>query len=248
MRSLCVETCTQDNREAKQELLESPVFLEFAPIRHSLNGVCLQVWCGREDSHSYSIATTWRCPCVENEEAIIPRKRKPARLHLRKRADGPDVWEIRDFGVTPISTQTADRDEAEKKLLAYIRDTHGFAAIDGDCERDLGDLDRLIYVAVRKARERAGAKGLAFDITLEDMRDIAARQDHRCAISGLAFDVGKSLTGRRRPYAPSIDRIDNAEGYTMENVRLVASIVNLARGDFSDSEFFAMCRAVARLN
>ncbi|WP_299830744.1 hypothetical protein [uncultured Roseobacter sp.] len=35
---------------------------------------------------------------------------------------------------------------------------------------------------------------------------------------------------------PSIDRIDNAEGYTLGNIRIVTVIANMARSDFSDDE------------
>lgn len=50
----------------------------------------------------------------------MPRQRKGARLHWRKRGDGRDsVWEIRD-GLTRLSCGTQDLEAAEAKLTAYL--------------------------------------------------------------------------------------------------------------------------------
>lgn len=84
------------------------------------------------------------------------------------------------------------------------------------------------------------------EICAEDIIALCERQMGRCALSGLPFSLRPSESGRSRPFAPSIDRIDCALGYKIENVRIVANIVNSARSDFSDYEFLNMCVCVAR--
>lgn len=48
---------------------------------------------------------------------------------------------------------------------------------------------------------------------------------------------------RARPFAPSLDRIDARKGYTTDNVRLVAWVVNHALGDWGEEVFAKIARA-----
>jgi hypothetical protein len=51
----------------------------------------------------------------------------------------------------------------------------------------------------------------------------------RCAVSGLPFDLQKVGDGQaKRPFAPSLDRINRHNPYRRDNVRLVVSIANFA--------------------
>jgi hypothetical protein len=81
------------------------------------------------------------------------------------------------------------------------------------------------------SRQRAKEAGLEHTLTLADIESLYHRQLGLCAVSGLPFTM--ESTGDHpflRAYAPSIDRIDNGLGYTLENVRLVCRIVNFAMG------------------
>lgn len=49
-----------------------------------------------------------------------------------------------------------------------------------------------------------------------------------------------------RPFAPSLDRLDNSLGYIVSNVRLACCMANLARNAFSDEEFYRMCLGAAK--
>jgi hypothetical protein len=65
---------------------------------------------------------------------------------------------------------------------------------------------------------------------------------NKCAITKIKFIFDKGNTSRR-PFSPSIDRINSKLGYTKDNVRLVCVIVNLALNEFGDENFDKMCRA-----
>lgn len=57
----------------------------------------------------------------------------------------------------------------------------------------------------------------------------AALVSKRCALSAIEFDTGPTATRhQKRPFAPSIDRLDNTKGYEEGNVRLVCVAVNIA--------------------
>jgi hypothetical protein len=53
----------------------------------------------------------------------------------------------------------------------------------------------------------------------------------RCLLSGIEFDM-TPFSGKRRPFAPSIDRIDPSRGYSKGNCRLVCVAVNYAMSDW----------------
>lgn len=93
------------------------------------------------------------------------------------------------------------------------------------------------------AETRSLAAGRAEFITITDYLAVVARAAGRCEVTGIQFDDSREWTGRRRPFAPSLDRIDSTKGYVAGNVRLVCLIVNCALGDFGDDAFERMARA-----
>jgi hypothetical protein len=65
--------------------------------------------------------------------------------------------------------------------------------------------------------------------TEEDLMTAWERCEGRCAVSGFEFSEAHVGGGRaRRPYAPSLDRIDPRRGYEPDNVRLVCGVANFA--------------------
>jgi hypothetical protein len=71
-------------------------------------------------------------------------------------------------------------------------------------------------------------------------------QGARCALTGIAFDLGVVGTGQaRRPFAPSPDRIDSSGGYTRDNTRLVCQAVNFALNAFGEDIFREIALAAA---
>jgi len=60
-------------------------------------------------------------------------------------------------------------------------------------------------------------------------------------MTGIAFDYEKDERYKKHPYSPSLDRINNDQGYTPENTRLVCAMYNYCRNVARDEdvEFFA---------
>lgn len=76
--------------------------------------------------------------------------------------------------------------------------------------------------------------------------DLYQAQGGRCALSGLRFDLRSAGYGKaRRPFAPSLDRIDSRGGYTRENVRLVCQVVNFALNAYGEDIFREIAVATA---
>ena len=67
-------------------------------------------------------------------------------------------------------------------------------------------------------------------------------QNKKCTLTKIDFVFEKVKTSKR-PFAPSIDRVDSTLGYVKGNVRLVCTIVNIALNEFGDEIFGKMCEA-----
>lgn len=79
------------------------------------------------------------------------------------------------------------------------------------------------------AKARAFRRGMEFTITVEDVVIPT-----RCPVLGIeiVIEAGKSV----QPGAPSLDRIDNALGYTPANVRVISHRANALKRDASREE------------
>ena len=60
-------------------------------------------------------------------------------------------------------------------------------------------------------------------------------QEGACALTYLRFRETDKNDGERRPFIPSVDRIDRREGYIKDNVRLVCVAVNKALFTWGES-------------
>lgn len=69
-----------------------------------------------------------------------------------------------------------------------------------------------------------------------DILEMYERQGGVCAITGVQFTTHRGRY-RRNPFGLSIDRIRTDGGYTIDNIRLVLTFVNLAINDFGEDVF-----------
>lgn len=97
------------------------------------------------------------------------------------------------------------------------------------------DPKEQISRALRSARSNARRKGRDFDLDEASLNELWRPQRGRCALSGLPFHE-ESIVGAfvSRPFAASVDRIESGRSYTIDNVQLVCTAVNFARGQWGD--------------
>lgn len=84
---------------------------------------------------------------------------------------------------------------------------------------------------VQNSKTRALRRSLDHDISKAYLLDVCARAGWRCQLTRLRFSLVKTEYSRR-PWAPSLDRIDSGRGYTTTNVRVVCAAVNYAMNEF----------------
>lgn len=83
---------------------------------------------------------------------------------------------------------------------------------------------------INGARRRAKDKGLPFNLIKEDIKipDV-------CPVLGIPLKV--NVGGKRQDAnSPTIDRIDNTKGYTLDNIIVVSHRANTIKGDATLAE------------
>jgi hypothetical protein len=99
------------------------------------------------------------------------------------------------------------------------------------------------------ARTRRGAilRGLDFDLSAAQLAELFSSTNGICPVTGWEMSV-PATNGKILPTTASMDRLDHNKGYTIENTRLVAYQVNVARNIWSDDQLLDFCRAVLERN
>jgi hypothetical protein len=87
----------------------------------------------------------------------------------------------------------------------------------------------------RTQRKTAGGR-----ITFTEVREMLQSQDFRCAVTGV--ELRPYAKGDPNPFQASLDRIDVEGSYDIENVRIVALIVNLAMNRWGEDALFELFR------
>ena len=101
------------------------------------------------------------------------------------------------------------------------------------------EADRLLMSLVRQRVGDAKTRAAGCTLTVEQAHALYQRQGGRCAISGIPLALEKGS-----PWVPSLDQVVAGAGYHAHNVQWVAWAVNRAKGDLSNTDFLAMCRAI----
>lgn len=85
--------------------------------------------------------------------------------------------------------------------------------------------------------------GRPFDLTEDFLSELLAPMV--CSVTDIPLSYEWDGEGRTNPWGPSVDRIDSAGGYTMDNVRLVCWAYNLAKSDWTDETVLRLALALA---
>lgn len=129
--------------------------------------------------------------------------------------------------------------EKNKQIVKNYRDK--YKGIQKNYRKTSKGVTNSIYYG---AKQRAAQRNMPFD--LEKSEILKKVEIGICELTGIAFDYksdAKAGYGRRRPYTPSIDRIDNSKGYTKENCRIIISAMNIALNEWGEEMFLKLAQA-----
>lgn len=103
----------------------------------------------------------------------------------------------------------------------------------------------LMTYLKRKAKER----GLAFEVTSEQLWELFNKQKGLCALSGVPLVLETKINSQhnldRTTHTASLDRIDNSKPYTIDNVQWIHKVLNHMRRQYSMEDYIEWCRRVA---
>ncbi len=150
------------------------------------------------------------------------RRRGKARIRLPDEYGSPEFW--RAYSIAQEHTADARRRRSydERRCAAALI---------------------IVRRGIRSARSRAAEYGLEFDLTDAWAAVTIARQQFKCALTGIPFLTPSEIAARRNPYMPSIDRIDPSRGYTADNVRIVIFAANVMLLDWGEAIFARVASA-----
>lgn len=134
--------------------------------------------------------------------------------------------------------QLENLEKVKKYRIEYHRENK--ARIKKEREEDIRVRIQYLFTA---RRSRAKKINIPFTITVEYLLRMIKRQNLKCALTGIPFDMKFSDHLRRNPLGLSIDKIVPKKGYVKGNVQLVCNIVNMAKGEYNQEIFDHMCRA-----
>lgn len=99
---------------------------------------------------------------------------------------------------------------------------------------------------ISSTKKSADVRGLAFNITKEQMWELFLKQNKKCALTGvdLQFQSRRSL----RDGTASLDRIDSDKAYEIDNVQWVHKVVNSMKQDLKEVEFVNWCKLIVDKN
>lgn len=172
------------------------------------------------------------------EEQKEQRRARYRRYHQKhKEQRNAENKAYREANATRLAQQRKTRRqtvEGQEKEKTYSKSYH---------ER----LDVILKRMVERARLRSKASGTPFAIDFAFVREQYAEQKGKCYYTGLKFSLEKGFgRGSKNGLTPSLERVDNAQGYTEENTVIVCVHANRAKMHYDLEDLLLLSRRLAR--
>lgn len=111
------------------------------------------------------------------------------------------------------------------------------------CDEKSARLKTHLKLVYSSCKTRAKKLGVEFSISFGDVEYMLRDSDWRCAITGHGFSFDRFGNTLKRPFVPSIDRIDSSIGYVPGNCRVVCSLVNIAMNAWGEAPLLAVIQS-----
>lgn len=184
--------------------------------------------------------------------------RKPAALKYvtrRVNRQGREryYWQHPDFPLVRLPDEPSQRAQKALELNRKVergrmRADRGVVRHNDHAPRPGDTLHKQLNRELQRVKGGATDRGLEFALSVEDLYEMHERSGGRCEVSGVEFDTTAHTTTNgsvRRPFAPSVDRINSGQGYTKANTRLVCWAINIALHDWGEDVLWTLVRSMS---
>ena len=89
-------------------------------------------------------------------------------------------------------------------------------------------------------KQGAVARGLIFDISIDDIQEQLEEQNFLCVYTGTRLVFGNSVELGNA----SVDRINSQVGYVRGNIQIIDKKVNIMKWDMDEEEFLSLCKII----
>lgn len=137
-------------------------------------------------------------------------------------------------GFDPVNQTTKNK---HTPLSPYVWKIHNY---DPAC----GIPHTFLHKIFISSRSRAINKSLEFNLSIQTLIELAHKANGKCMLTGIPWDYKTTNGRKKKPWIPSLDRIDSKLGYTKENCRLVSWAVNVALFDFGEQVLLKIAEGV----
>ena len=133
----------------------------------------------------------------------------------------------------------------ENKRINLGHDLDRALELYGQISGSIVDRDMKLAVDLWKScRKNAITRRIGFYISVQDVKEMIAKSQMKCAITGIKFNNSKPDGMRVRPWRPSIDRVDSSLEYTIDNCRIICASINISLNQFGESFFNTMMEGI----
>lgn len=91
---------------------------------------------------------------------------------------------------------------------------------------------------LQRAKNRAGAKNLEFNLKLEDIKI-----PEYCPIMGIKLECCSGKPGGKKN-SPSLDRIKSNKGYTKDNIMVISHLANMMKSMATEQELLIFAKYI----
>ena len=103
---------------------------------------------------------------------------------------------------------------------------------------EIGEIRRSFF---NKFHVGAIQRSKEWNLTIEEAAHVLKQQGFKCALTGLQIHANGPLES----ITASLDRKDNAKGYSIENIQWTHKEINMMRGTLSIERFIELCKLTA---
>ena len=104
-----------------------------------------------------------------------------------------------------------------------------------------GNLSRYFWYGILR---HAKARKIPVEITIQDAWTLFEKQEERCALTGKPIALVPNVSLNRKGNTASLDRIDSAKGYTLDNIQWIHKDLNIMKNKYDMRTFLQHCRDI----